>query len=120
MLSPASHDEESDWSWLTRPRLPEEDLDHLQRKGAFKIPEKGLMIELLTSYCNWIHPQLPLLDLHDFLDRVLGHTGRVSLLLFQAVMYAGSVHTDEKIFRQFGYPSKNEAEDVFFGRVKVL
>ncbi len=82
------------------------------------------MIELLTSYCNWVHPQLPFLDLDVFLasvlDRQAGEAAPpTSLLLFQAVMFAGSAHTDEKVFRVHGYPSKIEAQNLFFQRVKV-
>jgi hypothetical protein len=76
----------------------------------------------MTSYCNWIHPQLPLLDLHSTLSALVdgnGNAPKISLLLFQAVMFAGAAHADEKTFRLNGYLSKSDAQDVFFQRVKV-
>ncbi|KAK4941411.1 hypothetical protein LTR10_018680 [Elasticomyces elasticus] len=94
---------------------------HLQRRGAFKKPEQKLMLELLTSYCNYIHPQLPFLDLQTFLDAVVGENGqKVSLLLFQAVMFAGMAHLDEKILQLYGCGPRNEAQEKMFSRVKLL
>lgn len=112
------------WSYLERPRLAKDDMDFLERKNAFKVPERALLIELLTSYCNWIHPQLPFLDLHSVLgavvdDRNNGDRPKISLLLFQAVLFAGAAHMDEKTFRLFGFPSRTDAQDVLFRRVKV-
>jgi len=93
---------------------------HLQRRGAFKVPERKLMLELLTSYCNYIHPQLPFLDLQPFLDGILGKAGKkVSFLLFQAVMYAGMAHLDEELLRLYGCGTRDEAQDRMFKRVKV-
>jgi len=108
------------WSYLHRPRLSDDDICHLQKKGALDVPERGLTLELLTNYCNYIHPQLPFLDLRPILSSLLGQSGwKISLLLFQAIMFAGAASTDDRVFRLYGYPSRSQAQDMLFQRVKV-
>lgn len=92
----------------------------LQRRGAFEIPERAFMLELLTSYCNWVHPQLPFLNLRPFVDAVVGENGqKASLLLFQAVMFAGAAHLDDEAVRLHCCTSRHETQDRMFNRVKV-
>jgi hypothetical protein len=45
--------------------------------------------------------------------------GLVPLLLFQAVMYAGSVFIDSDYIRKVGFESRDFAQSVYFSRVKV-
>ncbi|KAI1612745.1 hypothetical protein EDD36DRAFT_487828 [Exophiala viscosa] len=114
-------DNDTTLTFLKRPHLPEDDMVHLLRRGAFRVPERKLVLELLTSYCNYIHPQLPVLDLQPLLNAVVGKNGpKVSLLLFQAVMYAGMAHLDEEVLRLYGCRARNEAQDRMFNRVKLL
>jgi hypothetical protein len=73
--------------------MPVEDVEYLTRKGAFTLPEEPLRGELLKSHFNFVHPYMPLLNRKEFLKSVgseAGSMGKVSLLLFQAVMFAGS------------------------------
>lgn len=106
--------------FVETPKLAKDDLSYLRRKGALDIPEWGLMTELLTSYCNWIHPQLPMLDLKRLLETIFGiQKQKLSLLLFQAVLFAGAAFVDEEILMVHGYDSKLQAQDQLFQRVKV-
>ena len=108
------------WTFLMRPQLLEDDMALLQRRGAFGIPERAFMLELLTSYCDWVHPQLPFLNLRPFLNAIVGGNGqKVSLLLFQAVMFAGTAHLDDEVLRLHGCTSRDETQDRMFNRVKV-
>ncbi|KAI1618989.1 transcriptional regulatory protein [Exophiala viscosa] len=104
------------------PRLASEDLEYLQKKGAFIVPEPGLRNELLRCYVQYVHPYLPLIDLQDFLGTVQKDqpTDTVSLLLFQAVMFAATAYIDMRYLVAQGYMTRKAARKSFFQRVKLL
>lgn len=103
------------------PRLQAEDIDYLSRKGALTIPDVGLRNELLKSYIHYVHTYMPLLDLEDFLQTIARNDGihRMSLLLFQAVMFAGTAFIDLKHLRAAGFQTRKAARKVFFQRARV-
>lgn len=79
-----------------RTRLPvvsPEDSGYLLRKGALQLLPPALRNELLAAYVKYVHPLLPILDLGDFLSKVIvgDDTQFKSPLLYQAVMFAGSI-----------------------------
>jgi hypothetical protein len=61
------------------------------------------------------------LDLEYFLDSVQGEHDdkKVSLVLFQAVMFAGTGFVDIEYLRAEGFESRKEARRSFFDRVRV-
>ena len=74
-------------------KIPLDDLEYLIKKGALTLPEEPLRSELLRSHFDFVHPYMPLLNRKEFLRSVTsddGSKGKVSLLLFQAVMFTGS------------------------------
>lgn len=72
--------------------LDSDDVDYLLRKGALSVPDTELRNAILRSYNDYIHPTLPILDLRALQASIKDPTrnGRISLPLFQAVMFAGS------------------------------
>lgn len=102
-------------------RLKTEDLNYLAAKGALTIPEKQLRDELLKAYIHYVHPYMPLLDLEEFLQILARSDGihHVSLLLFQAVMFAGTAFVDMEYLRSAGYTNRKVARKVFFQRARV-
>ncbi|KAL1861882.1 hypothetical protein Plec18167_001333 [Paecilomyces lecythidis] len=103
-------------------RLMSEDIDYLAAKGALTIPELGLRNELLKSYIHYVHAYMPLLDLEEFLHIIARNDGihRMSLLLFQAVMFAGTAFIDLKHLQAAGFQSRKAARKVFFQRARLL
>ncbi|EXJ83943.1 hypothetical protein A1O3_04610 [Capronia epimyces CBS 606.96] len=103
-------------------RILTEDLDFLARKGAFTVPEPEIRAEILRGYIFSVHPFMPMLDLKPFVDAVSneGEDSRVSLLLFQAVMFAGLSSLELPFVHQLGFESAKKARGVFFTRVKLL
>ena len=103
-------------------RIPSEDLEFLQRKGALNLPELDLQIEILRAYLFSVHPFMPMLDYRRVLHSVLneGDGGRISLLLFQAVMFAGLHSLQHPTIHRLGFRSPKEARAVFFNRVRLL
>lgn len=98
-----------------------EDIDYLAAKGALTIPEPQLRDELLKSYINYMHPFMPILDLDQFLRTIARNDGdqQLSLLLFQAVMFAGTASIDLDHLRAAGYPNRKAARKAFFQRTRV-
>ncbi|KAJ5782208.1 hypothetical protein N7457_003982, partial [Penicillium paradoxum] len=103
-------------------RLQKEDIDYLAVKGALTIPDVNLRNELLKSYIHYVHTYMPLLDLEEFLQNIVQNDGihRISLLLFQAVMFAGVAFIDMKHLQAAGYQTRKVARKVFFQRARLL
>ena len=98
-----------------------EDTEFLQRKGALTVPDARLRNELLRSYVQYVHPYMPLLDLGDFLHPLEKNDGNspVSLLLFQAVMFAATAYIDMRFLHAQGFDDRKAARKVFFQRARV-
>lgn len=102
--------------------LAPEDVDYLRKKGCFDVPEPELRDAILRSYAEYVHPCIPLLDLARFLSSILSpqpQGNRISLLLFQAVMFAGSAHVDIKPLRKLGYLRRKAARRALYLKTKV-
>ncbi|KAH7130774.1 cutinase transcription factor 1 alpha [Dendryphion nanum] len=103
-------------------RIGPDEISYLEKKGALTLPQGTLRSEMLRAYVEFVHPYMPLLDLYDFLtiiDRPDGSLGRVSLILFQAVMFAGSAFVDMRHLRAAGYVTRKEARKDFFTKTRV-
>lgn len=100
-----------------------EDLDFLAQKGAFAIPEPELRNEILRSYMFSVQPFMPILDRAAVLDSILNEPdddNRISILLFQAIMFAGLASLDLPSVYALGFESTKHAREVFFHRVRLL
>ncbi|WEW59041.1 hypothetical protein PRK78_004509 [Emydomyces testavorans] len=104
------------------PKFQEADIDYLEAKGALTIPEIELRNELLRSYIQWVHTYMPLLELDDFLRIIFRNDGsqQLSLLLFQAVMFAGTAFIDIKHLYAAGFETRKAARKAFFQRARLL
>ncbi|KAF5017654.1 hypothetical protein F66182_10404 [Fusarium sp. NRRL 66182] len=98
------------------------DIEYLASKGALKIPDEKLQCELFRLYYQFVHPFMPILDLSTFLLSVTRRdaSSRVSLLLFQAVMFAGVAYLDTENCVVRGYESRRSMRKDFFERVRLL
>ncbi|PSN72876.1 hypothetical protein BS50DRAFT_606729 [Corynespora cassiicola Philippines] len=104
-------------------KIGPDEVSYLEKKGALTLPKSTLRSEMLHAYVEFVHPYMPLLDLHDFLmiiDRPDGSLGKVSLILFQAVMFAGSAFVDMQFLRAAGYATRKEARKDFFQKTRLL
>lgn len=103
-------------------KIGPDEISYLDKKGALTVPKGTLRSEILRAYVEFVHPYMPLLDLHDFLtviDRPDGSKGKISLILFQAVMFAGSAFVDMSHLRSAGYATRKEARKDFFQKTRV-
>jgi hypothetical protein len=103
------------------PRISKVDLQFLRRKGALTIPPEDLRNELLRSYIQYVDPYMPLLELTDFIVPIIKNDGsqKISLFLFQAVMFAACAAADLKFLQAAGYDNRKLARKAFFQRARV-
>ena len=103
-------------------KLDPEDILYLENKGALTIPNQQLRDELLKNYVEFIHPFMPLLNIHEFvasIDRNDG-TSPISLLLFQAVMFCAIASVDIRYLTSAGYATRRDARRAFFTKTRLL
>lgn len=100
--------------------LSADDLELLYRRGALSIPEDELRDQLLRAFILYVYPFLPVVDLREFLSAVEGNgSTRISLLLFQAVMFAGTAFVDLQFLIMAGFADRRAARLHFYNKVKV-
>ncbi|KAH7125930.1 cutinase transcription factor 1 beta [Dactylonectria macrodidyma] len=103
--------------------IDSEDVTYLQEKGALALPPPQLRNALLHAYVNYVHPYLPVLDIHNFLAIInadnhdFGHT---SLLLFQAVMFSAAAFVEIEHLHNAGYADRKSARHALFQKTKLL
>ncbi|TQV91060.1 C6 transcription factor (Ctf1B) [Cordyceps javanica] len=104
-------------------KITPEDVSYLQMKGALTLPAIPLQNALLQAYVEYIHPFMPLMDLHPFLSIVNnrnGFNGQMSLLLYHAVLFAATASVDMRRLREAGYTSRKAARKAFFQKTRLL
>ncbi|RKK78701.1 hypothetical protein BFJ69_g5453 [Fusarium oxysporum] len=100
-----------------------DDMCYLQQKGALALPEPSLQHALLLAYTKFVHPLLPVLELHDFFSALhLPRCGRgnMSIFLYKAVLFAASSFVDEGCFSQSGLFSREEVSRKLFHDARLL
>ncbi|KAJ8612974.1 hypothetical protein MRB53_037182 [Persea americana] len=103
-------------------RIGPDEVILLAKKGCLTIPDKPLRNELLRCYVEFQHSYMPLIDIHEFLHIVEtedGQAGKISLLLMQAVLFAGSAFVDLKHLKKAGYSNRREARKTFYMKARV-
>ncbi|KAK5045735.1 hypothetical protein LTR84_008827 [Exophiala bonariae] len=96
-----------------------DDLQYLGQKGALSIPETELRDQLLRSFILYSYPFLPVVCLEDLLQALEGDGQyQISLMLFQAVMFAGSAFVDELYLHQAGFDDRRSARASFYHKIK--
>ncbi|RDL31462.1 uncharacterized protein BP5553_09671 [Venustampulla echinocandica] len=114
------------------------DLLYLHNRDALTLPGETLQTKLLNAYVNFVHGTMPILDLEQFISAVkYGNEAQssqsleirerentrptqISLLLFQAVMFAGVINVPVKALQEAGYRNREAAKEIFFARAKLL
>lgn len=65
---------------------------------------------------------MPLIDMHELMEIVeedTGATGTISLLLFQAIMFAGTAFVDIEYLRCAGFSNRKVARKALFQKARV-
>jgi hypothetical protein len=93
-------------------------IEYLTKDGAFTYPSNEVCEQLLGAYFEWFHPCFPILNRHAFFNSYITKT--VSPLLFQAVLFVGATHCNEKVMRNLGYPSRLDARNQMYNHIKDI
>lgn len=103
-------------------RLSSDDIMYLEKKGALAVPSVPLRDELLRCYTEFVHPLMPSINLHELVTTIDHNDGvqSVSLLLFQAIMFAGIATADMQYLKSAGYETRRDARRDFFAKTRVL
>ncbi|KAJ4267035.1 hypothetical protein NW762_003133 [Fusarium torreyae] len=99
-----------------------DDMTYLQLKGALTLPSRECQEHLIWCFFEYVYPLMPIIDLDAFaqaLESPGGNSGKISLLLFQAVLFAGAAHAKLAQLREAGFSTQEEARKMLFQRVKV-
>ncbi|EHL03850.1 putative Cutinase transcription factor 1 beta [Glarea lozoyensis 74030] len=78
---------------------------------------------LITAYLEYVHPYMPLIEVCETLriiDDESGSSGKMSLFLFQAMMFAGTAFVDMDVLRRAGFTNRKAARKAFFQKARVL
>ncbi|KAF4988282.1 hypothetical protein FDECE_15113 [Fusarium decemcellulare] len=106
--------------------IPEQDVEFLELNGCFHIPLRPIQEEFIHQYFLYIHPCYPLIDEGEFWDMYLkrdrrdGKDDTMSLLLFQAMLFASSAFVSQAVLKNAGYSSVKVARGIFYRRAKLL
>ena len=103
-------------------KMAPEDIVYLHSKGAFTLPDVTLQRALLHAYVEFVHPYMPLLELHPLLETINdrdGKSGTISLLLYHAVMFAAASFVPAKYLKAAGFSRRREARKSFFMKARV-
>lgn len=98
--------------------LAADDVDYLQRRGCFTVPDLEARDRLLEAYTTWVHPFTPMLDLAGIIKAVSGDVtaSPISLLVFQSMMLAASPFCDLNI----GKKDRKDTRRMLYERCKIL
>jgi hypothetical protein len=95
----------------------QEEMNLLQKKGAFSLPPLHVQKALLDAYFRWVFPMQQILDREQFLRDF--EAGRASVLLLQALFFVGTTCCDEDIIRGH-WGTRRSAQVTLYRRVKAL
>lgn len=104
----------------TKRNIGPKDLAYLDSCGALHVPPPALRDQLLLAFVLYAYPFLPVVDLQDVCDAIEGHPEcQISLILFQAIMFAGTAFVDLNTLLDAGFESRLAARAYFFRKIKA-
>jgi hypothetical protein len=91
---------------------------YLQEEGAFTFPCQTETVSIFEAYVEWFHPCFPVLDKAETAHLLA--TGKLSPLLYQAIMFVGSTYCDESSVLRSGYRGRCDARAQLYDRARLL
>lgn len=111
------------------PNIPSQDVNFLESQACLRVPTRSLLDEFLQQYFLHVHPLLPLINEAEFWamyspDSVdsdnPGQAERLSLLVFQAVLFASCNFVSKQTIKALGFPNIRAARASLYRRAKLL
>lgn len=103
-------------------RIHADEVEFLYSKGALTLPSVDCQNAFLRSYFDFTYPHMPSLDVNHFLGALTARDarpGQVSLLLLQAILFAGAAHVSMGHLKAAGFRTREHARRELFQRVRV-
>ncbi|KAL4985594.1 hypothetical protein BDW68DRAFT_198626 [Aspergillus falconensis] len=106
--------------------LDRADLAFLAAKGCLSVPSQSVLDEFIRQYFLQVHPSSPVVDEAEFWHTyknphtAAGKGKKLSLFVFQAVIFAGSPYVSIETIRQCGWSDKRAARNALYARAKTL
>ncbi|KIX02483.1 uncharacterized protein Z518_08424 [Rhinocladiella mackenziei CBS 650.93] len=107
-------------------RLPPEDVRYLEMKGCLHVPSGSYLDEFVRQYFLHVHPCLPILHEGDFWHMYAHKRDdsprppTMSLLLFQAMLFAASTFVPLTVMKSCGFESFYAAREILHQRARLL
>ncbi|KAJ0419597.1 fungal-specific transcription factor domain-containing protein [Aspergillus carlsbadensis] len=106
-------------------RLSPSDVRYLDSKGCFRVPARPYLDEFLRKYFLHIHPCYPVVDEAEFWslynqEGLWDGRSKISLMLFQAMVFAASAYVSLRTLRAIGIDNILEARDSLHRRAALL
>ncbi|KIV93029.1 hypothetical protein PV10_04274 [Exophiala mesophila] len=100
------------------------DIAYLTSKGALKLPSAKFQEEIVKCYVFYVHPFLPVVDLVQLLGALYRPStfqrGKISILLYQAIMFAGVSFIDPANVKDLGFAAKRDARKAYHDKTRIL
>ncbi|KAJ5383898.1 Transcription factor [Penicillium concentricum] len=86
------------------------------------MPPRPFRLALVRAYINYIHPRVPFVDIRKLLQAISTEdpSQHISILLLQAIFFAGSVFVSSTELSAAGYRNKATACGELFARARCL
>lgn len=99
------------------------DIEYLSSKGALTLPPAKLQKELVNSYLLYVHPFLPVVDLVELLGALYcpsaPQRSKISILLYQAIMFAGVSFIGSEKVKELGFAAERDARKAYHDKTRV-
>ncbi|KAI7762207.1 hypothetical protein LZL87_006602 [Fusarium oxysporum] len=104
--------------------IAQQDLNYMEAQGCLHVPSRPILDSFVEQYFRHHHPLLPLLNEGDFWEMYsqkesTGPQATMSLLVFQAMLFASCNFVSLHIIKQLGFSSLRTARAEFYRRTKV-
>ncbi|KAL2828848.1 fungal-specific transcription factor domain-containing protein [Aspergillus pseudoustus] len=100
------------------------DVRYLDSKGCFRVPATPYLEDYLHEYFLHVHPCMPVVDEAEFWSSYekegRSDDTKVSLLLFQAMLFAASAFVPSSSIRASGFLDSHEARETLHRRAALL
>ncbi|KAG5761624.1 hypothetical protein H9Q72_010280 [Fusarium xylarioides] len=105
--------------------IAQQDLNYMEAQGCLHVPSRPILDNFVEQYFRHQHPFLPLLNEGDFWEMYsqkesTGPQSTISLLVFQAMLFASCNFVSLHIIKQLGFSSLRTARAEFYRRTKLL
>ncbi|KAM0546975.1 hypothetical protein ACHAPJ_010637 [Fusarium lateritium] len=100
------------------PGMRTEELAYLEALGAFKVPAKDFLDEMVGLFFDRIYPIYPIVDRHAFLQ--LYESSSVPWILLHALISVSATFCPAHMLYRAGFDSRQNARWTFYSKAKAL